>query len=402
MAATVTAAGILSFLRSRRRANAAPGRRRPPLARQGATCWGSCSVHARSPRGAGEYKSAPDDGWERSATEGPEIEIEIERRVAAVTGAGGLHRRRGLPRACRTRALRGDRRRISPGLDEQVGAAGATPRLADITDPARRPAALDGRRPGRAHGGDRAGVGRDAGVHRGQRRAARRTSSTRREAAGAERVVHLSSVVVYGYADRARPGRVRAPPRRRDPLHRHQERIRPARRAAGRGHRQARRRLRARVGALGDRARRADARAGGRASRQGRRASCSRSTSTTSSPGSSRRCAAASPGQAYTVWDGEPTRFDRYFELLAAEIPGATPPRKLPKPLLHTLGALTEGVARLQGKDPPFGRHGVTLTDRRGTASNKRAMEELDWKPKVTLAEGVRRSGKWLLEAQRA
>ena len=102
------------------------------------------------------------------------------------------------------------------------------------------------------------------------------------------------------------------------------------------------------------------------------------------------------PGRAYTVWDGDPVPFQRYFELLAAEVTGAIAPRSLPKPLLHAVGAGTEAVARLRGRTPAFGRHGVTLTDRRGTASNARAREELEWEPQVSLEDGVARSGEWL------
>jgi nucleoside-diphosphate-sugar epimerase len=43
-----------------------------------------------------------------------------------------------------------------------------------------------------------------------------------------------------------------------------------------------------------------------------------------------------------------------------------------------------------------IGRHGITLVDRRGTASNALAREELGWEPRIGLEEGLRRSGKWL------
>ena len=55
-----------------------------------------------------------------------------------------------------------------------------------------------------------------------------------------------------------------------------------------------------------------------------------------------------------------------------------------------------EGVARLRGVPPAFGRHGVTFLDRRGTASNERAREELGWAPSVELPEGIRRSAEWI------
>jgi 2-alkyl-3-oxoalkanoate reductase len=97
------------------------------------------------------------------------------------------------------------------------------------------------------------------------------------------------------------------------------------------------------------------------------------------------------PGRAYTLWDGDPVTFDDYFTRLARLTDGE-PPRKAPRPLLSALAGATEAVARLRGKAPAFGRHGVTLVDRRGSASNRRAREELGWEPRVGLDEGLRRS----------
>ena len=101
------------------------------------------------------------------------------------------------------------------------------------------------------------------------------------------------------------------------------------------------------------------------------------------------------PGHAYTIWDGEPVSFDDYFSRLA-EVGGGRPPRKLPRPLLSALARSAELVARTRGRPPAFGRHGITLVDRAGTASNRKAREELGWEPKVDLTEGLRRSGEWL------
>ena len=95
------------------------------------------------------------------------------------------------------------------------------------------------------------------------------------------------------------------------------------------------------------------------------------------------------------MWSGEPVSFERYFTRLA-ELTGASPPRRLPKPLLHALAGATELVGRLRGAPPPFGRHGITFTDRRGTASGRRAREELGWEPQVGLEEGLARSADWL------
>jgi nucleoside-diphosphate-sugar epimerase len=81
--------------------------------------------------------------------------------------------------------------------------------------------------------------------------------------------------------------------------------------------------------------------------------------------------------------------------MLAAALDLREPP-KLPKPLLFAAAGALEGFARLRGAPPAMGRHGVTFLDRRGTASNERAREELGWSPSVELPEGIRRSAEWV------
>jgi nucleoside-diphosphate-sugar epimerase len=101
------------------------------------------------------------------------------------------------------------------------------------------------------------------------------------------------------------------------------------------------------------------------------------------------------PGRAYTVWDGQGVSFSDYYAMLAEGL-GMREPRKLPKPVLFAAAGAMEGIAKLRGKPPQFGRHGVTFLDRRGTASNDRARDELGWSPAVELPEGIRRSVEWI------
>jgi nucleoside-diphosphate-sugar epimerase len=101
------------------------------------------------------------------------------------------------------------------------------------------------------------------------------------------------------------------------------------------------------------------------------------------------------PGAAYTIWDGEPVSFDDLFAAVAT-ISGGSKARHFPRAVLSAVAGAAEGVAKLRGRPPRFGRHGVTLVDRRGTASNRRAREDLGWKPEVSFEEGMRRSEAWL------
>ena len=100
------------------------------------------------------------------------------------------------------------------------------------------------------------------------------------------------------------------------------------------------------------------------------------------------------PGQAYAIWDGDGVTFADYFRRLA-EATGTAEPMSLPKPVLWAMGGATEVIARLRGVPPPFGRHGTHLLDRRGTVSNE-AARGLGWKPEVTLDDGIRRTAEWL------
>lgn len=101
------------------------------------------------------------------------------------------------------------------------------------------------------------------------------------------------------------------------------------------------------------------------------------------------------PGRTYTVWDGQPVSFSDYYRLLAESL-GLREPPKLPKRLLQAAGAAVEAGAKAIGRHPPIGRHGATFLDRRGTASNERARTELGWAPSVELPEGIRRSAEWI------
>ncbi len=103
------------------------------------------------------------------------------------------------------------------------------------------------------------------------------------------------------------------------------------------------------------------------------------------------------PGRPYTAWDGHPVSFEDYFNRLA-DIVGGRHARHMPRPLLAAAAAATEAIASRRGVAPAFSRNAITFIDRRGTVSTRRIREELGWEPQVDLDEGLRRVEVWARE----
>jgi len=101
------------------------------------------------------------------------------------------------------------------------------------------------------------------------------------------------------------------------------------------------------------------------------------------------------PGRPYAAWDEQPVTFEDYFNRFA-DLVGGRPARRLPRPLLTGVAAAMEAVAAARRAPPPFSRNAITFIDRRGTVSARRIHEELGWEPRVDLDEGMRRTERWL------
>jgi nucleoside-diphosphate-sugar epimerase len=102
------------------------------------------------------------------------------------------------------------------------------------------------------------------------------------------------------------------------------------------------------------------------------------------------------PGEAYAVWDDTSrVTFEEHFNRLA-RLAGHQEARRLPRPVLELAGMAMEGWAKLRGKPPAFTARAATFVDRRGTVSVAKAHEQLGWEPSVPYEEGMRRTEQWL------
>jgi len=102
-------------------------------------------------------------------------------------------------------------------------------------------------------------------------------------------------------------------------------------------------------------------------------------------------------GEAFVAWDGHavptPEFFDHYARMLGrSRVPA------LPRPLLSAVAGADELASRLTGRTPTATRWAVRYLSRTNSYSNKRAREVLGWEPQVTLAEGMRRTRNWFAE----
>ena len=106
--------------------------------------------------------------------------------------------------------------------------------------------------------------------------------------------------------------------------------------------------------------------------------------------------ASGEAGEAYAVWDDRArVTFEEHFNRLAG-FAGGREARRLPRPVLELAGAAAERWAKLRGRPPTFTAHATTFIDRRGLVSATKARDQLGWEPLVSYEEGMRRTHEWL------
>jgi nucleoside-diphosphate-sugar epimerase len=99
-------------------------------------------------------------------------------------------------------------------------------------------------------------------------------------------------------------------------------------------------------------------------------------------------------GRGYTAWDGIPLPAAEFFGHYARMLGRDRIPR-LPRFLAGIAAGAQEAVAIATRKPPLFTRNAISFVSRRAPYSNRRARELLGWQPRVTVDEGMRRTELW-------
>jgi nucleoside-diphosphate-sugar epimerase len=102
----------------------------------------------------------------------------------------------------------------------------------------------------------------------------------------------------------------------------------------------------------------------------------------------------ASARGPYTAWDGSPVPAREFFAHYARML-GVDDVPTAPMPALRVAAAGLELAARVTGKPPLTTQFALDYLSRTHGYSTRRIRDELGWEPQVTLEEGMRRTEDW-------
>ncbi|HEJ7037853.1 TPA: NAD-dependent epimerase/dehydratase family protein [Serratia marcescens] len=102
-------------------------------------------------------------------------------------------------------------------------------------------------------------------------------------------------------------------------------------------------------------------------------------------------------GAVYNITNHQPQRLAEMLDaLLRQELGLRYRLQAVPYPLLQALAGGMELWASLSGKEPPLTRYSVAAVHFDMTLSQTRAIEELGYRPRYSMEEGIRLTGEWL------
>jgi nucleoside-diphosphate-sugar epimerase len=103
-------------------------------------------------------------------------------------------------------------------------------------------------------------------------------------------------------------------------------------------------------------------------------------------------------GESFVGWEGPPTRVGDYFDACARMVGRRRAPR-LPAQVLTALAAADELSASVRGRPPTVTRWAIAYLRRRAAYRARRAREVLGWRPRVSMQEGLERTERWARDA---
>ena len=108
----------------------------------------------------------------------------------------------------------------------------------------------------------------------------------------------------------------------------------------------------------------------------------------------------SAPGQAYNIVDDGKTTWRQYIEWMCAGLKCGKPLLSVPSWIAWPLACLVEGLARaLSLKDaPPITKYRIRAVMGDSHFSSDKAKRELGYKPEISTREGVRRTVNWYLQ----
>lgn len=102
-------------------------------------------------------------------------------------------------------------------------------------------------------------------------------------------------------------------------------------------------------------------------------------------------------GEAYQVTDGHPITWKEFFGYYA-EMAGRKGIPSIPARLASVIGWAAEKASLVSGKPPRITREAIRFLKRRSRFSIEKARRELRFEPRVSLTEGMVKTGQWLRE----
>jgi len=106
---------------------------------------------------------------------------------------------------------------------------------------------------------------------------------------------------------------------------------------------------------------------------------------------------ARAAGHVFNIGDGVGVTTGEFFGFYSRML-GQAAPRSLPTAAARTLADAAGTVLRLLGRETEIGGETMRMLARHGTYSIEKAEQMLGYKPAVELAEGMRRTERWLTD----